>query len=144
MRAYADTGLLASLYLEEATSKRAEDALNGLGESLPLIPLTILEFRNALNLAIVRKWITAEERDSLWREFQAQIDAGVFSLTEIPTAALHAKARELSDRHTPKLATRSLDLLHVAAALLLGARDFYSFDERQRKAASAEGLRVKP
>ena len=57
---------------------------------------------------------------------------------------LHGRARELSDRHTPTLATRSLDLLHVAAALLLDVKEFYSFDDRQRKAASAEGLKVKP
>ena len=48
----------------------------------------------------------------------------------------------LSDCYTPRLATRSLDLLHVAAATLLGAKVFYSFDERQRKAAAGEGLKV--
>jgi hypothetical protein len=31
---------------------------------------------------------------------------------------LHHKARQLSDRYTPTLGTRSLDLLHVAAALV--------------------------
>jgi hypothetical protein len=39
---------------------------------------------------------------------------------------------------------RSLDLLHVAAALILEARVFFSFDDRQRKAAAGEGLNVKP
>jgi predicted nucleic acid-binding protein len=42
------------------------------------------------------------------------------------------------------LGTRSLDLLHVAAALALEAKVFLSFDDRQRKAAASEGLQVKP
>ena len=35
-------------------------------------------------------------------------------------------------------------IYHVAAALLLGSRTFFSFDDRQRKAAAREGLKVKP
>jgi len=50
----------------------------------------------------------------------------------------------LSTRHTPTLGTRTLDLLHVAAALELGCTDFLSFDNRQRQAAQAEGLNVLP
>jgi predicted nucleic acid-binding protein len=57
---------------------------------------------------------------------------------------MYAKAMELSDRHTQSFATRSLDLLHVATALIISARCFYSFDERQRQTASAEGLSIKP
>jgi hypothetical protein len=34
--------------------------------------------------------------------------------------------------------------MHVAAALLQKAETFLSFDERQRKAAKAEGLKFKP
>jgi len=35
-------------------------------------------------------------------------------------------------------------LLHVAAALLLEAKVFFTFDDRQGKAAANEGLKVKP
>ncbi len=57
---------------------------------------------------------------------------------------IYALAHELSDRHTPALATRSLDLMHVATALLVKARLFLPTDIRQGKAAKAEGLDVKP
>lgn len=144
MNGYADTGFLGSLYLVEATSSAAGMALAAEVEPLPLIPLAVLEVRNALNLAIVRGRITETERDAAWTRFQAHLAAGTYAETPIPVVELHAKARELSDRYTPTLATRSLDLLHVAAAALLGAKVFYSFDERQRKAAAGEGLKVKP
>jgi hypothetical protein len=39
---------------------------------------------------------------------------------------------------------RSFDVLHVATALHLGARDFLTFDANQRKLAAAEKLKVKP
>lgn len=62
----------------------------------------------------------------------------------VPASALFAKTLELADRHSARLGTRSLDLMHVAAALLLNAGTFLSFDEPQRKAAKAEGLKVLP
>jgi hypothetical protein len=144
MKAYADTGFLASLFLMETTSRAAETAVAGLREPLPVIPLTALELRNAFNLAIARRRIDRAERDALWQRFETEVRAGTFVPVQIAASDLHGKARELSDRHTPTFATRSLDLLHVAAALLLGAKTFFSFDDRQRRAAAAEGLRVRP
>ena len=144
MSCYADTGFLGSLYLAERTSAAARACMAHLGEPLPLIPLTMLELRNTLNLAIVRGRISEAERDAAWSRFAAHLAAGTYVETPIPGVELHAKARELSDRYTPTLATRSLDLLHVAAAVLLGAKVFYSFDERQRKAAAGEGMKIKP
>lgn len=57
---------------------------------------------------------------------------------------LHAKARELSNRYTSTLGTRSLDLLQLAAALPLKAKTFFDFDDRQRQAAASEGMEVRP
>jgi predicted nucleic acid-binding protein len=42
------------------------------------------------------------------------------------------------------LATRSLDLLHLAAALLLNATAFFSFDDRYRQVARLQGMTIKP
>jgi predicted nucleic acid-binding protein len=142
--AFADTGFIASLYLEESTSNAADAALGENREPLPLTPLALLELRNAFNRAVQRQRITAAERDTLWQDVEADIASGFLVLTPIPTDELHHKARRLSDRHTPTLGTRSLDLLHVAAALVLGAKEFFSFDDRQRKAVASEGLKVKP
>jgi len=37
---------------------------------------------------------------------------------------------------------RSFDILHVAAALTIDAKQFLTFDENQRRLAEAEGLSV--
>ncbi|MDB6119347.1 MAG: twitching motility protein PilT [Verrucomicrobiaceae bacterium] len=144
MKPYADTGLLVSLLLPETTTAAAIAAVAPLSSPLPLLPLGLLELRNALNFAIHRGRITPEERDALGKRLESQIRSGFFTLVHLPSADLHEKARELSDRYTPSLATRSLDLLHVAAALLLGADTLLSFDSRQCRAAAAEGLIVIP
>ena len=144
MVAFADTGFIASLYLEEATSKAADAALGTKRVPLPLTPLAALELRNAFNRAVQRQRITAAQRDALWQDVEADIASGFLVLTPVAADELHHKARRLSDRYTPRLGTRSLDLLHVAAALVLQAKVFFSFDDRQRKAAASEGLKVKP
>ena len=144
MVAFADTGFIASLYLEETTSKAADAALGGQRGPLPLTPLVALELRNAFNRAVQRGRITMAQRDALWQDVEADIAGGFLVPTAVPSVQLHDRARELSDRHTPLLGTRSLDLLHLAAALVLESKIFFSFDDRQRKAAAGEGLKVKP
>ncbi len=144
MVAFADTGFIASLYLEESTSKAADAALGSKRQSLAVTPLTLLELRNAFNRSVQRQRITIAQRDALWQDVEADIASGFLVPMPVDSGALHKKARQLSDRHTPTLGTRSLDLLHVAAALLLEAKVFFSFDERQRKAAASEGFKVKP
>jgi predicted nucleic acid-binding protein len=144
MVAFADTGFIASLYLEESTSQAADAVLGSRREPLPLTPLAMLELRNAFNRAVQRRRITAAERDALWQDVEADIANGFLVPTPVASEELHKKAGQLSDRHTLTFGTRSLDLLHVAAALVLEAKVFFSFDDRQRKAAASEGLKVKP
>jgi predicted nucleic acid-binding protein len=40
------------------------------------------------------------------------------------------------------IGVRAADLLHIAAALELGAKSLYTFDQKQSKAAQAAGLAV--
>jgi predicted nucleic acid-binding protein len=43
-----------------------------------------------------------------------------------------------------KLGCRTLDIIHVAAALVLGIKEVVTFDGRQRALAKQVGLTVKP
>ncbi len=144
MVTFADTGFLASLYLQESTSAAARAAVRADAVRLPFTTLVELELRNAFNRAVHRQRITVAERHALWRDVEADIARGFLVPTGLPAAAWHERTRILSDLHTPATGARTLDLLHVAAALILKADLFFSFDERQRKVAAAEGLEVKP
>lgn len=144
MNAYADNGFVVSLYKEEATSARAAALMAKQKASVRLSQLGELELRNALHLAVFRGELTERDATLMQRLFQEDVANGIFTITPIPATALFAQVMELADRHSASLGTRSLDLMHVAAALLLKSETFLSFDERQRKAAKAEGLKVKP
>jgi len=142
---YADSGFVVSLYLTtEGTSAQARKEVKRASKPILLSPLSLLEIRNALNFGINRGEITGEQRDAVLSEIDAQIEKGFFRLVDTSQTSIYAKAQELSNKHTPTTATRSLDLMHLAAALLTEARTFLTFDKRQAKAASTEGLVVKP
>ncbi len=141
MIGYADTGFLVSLYLPDRHSPMAWSAM----KSRPCLYLTALhqlEFANALELAIFRKIIRRKEARLVWRDFEHDW-GGIYAVTEIPPESF-ARAERLAQRYTARLGTRSLDILHVATALLLKPEAFFTFDERQRKLAKAERLRVIP
>jgi predicted nucleic acid-binding protein len=53
------------------------------------------------------------------------------------------EAESLAEHHTPTTGCRSLDILHVAAALVSGATEFVTFDTRQGRLAQLAGLQVK-
>lgn len=142
---YADSGFVVSLYLTtEGTSAQARTEIKRASKPILLSPLSLLEIRNALNFGINRGEITSEQRDAVLAEIDAQIENGFFRLVDVSQSSIYAKAQKLSNKHTPTTATRSLDLMHLAAALLSGALTFLTFDKRQAKAATAEGLLVKP
>lgn len=141
---YADSGFVVSLYLTTGgTSELARKEVKRASKPILLSPLSLLEIRNALNFGINRGEITREQRDAVLSEIDTQIDKGFFRMVDASQSSIYAKAQELSNKHTPTSATRSLDLMHLAAALLSGARTFLTFDKRQTKAAAAEELVVK-
>ena len=59
-------------------------------------------------------------------------------------AALFHRAESLSNKDTTSTLARTLHILHVAAALEIGCREFVSFDELQRILAARERLQVLP
>lgn len=144
MSVYADTGFIVSLYKNETTSLRAAAIMERMEAPVWLSLLGELELRNAFHLSVFRGELTAEAAALKTRLFQEDVGNGIFSIMPVPASVLYPKAAELADRHSVRLGTRSLDLMHVAAALLLKAGIFLSFDERQREAAKAEGLKILP
>jgi predicted nucleic acid-binding protein len=140
--AYADTGFLVSLYGQDDHSASA----TALVRSQPVFILTPLgetEFTNAIELRVFRKEWTRREARLVREQFLQHQGAGVFRLEPFGPEVWE-KVLILSRRHSAKLGTRTFDLLHVAAALILRPDVFFTFDKRQRKLAKAERLRVLP
>lgn len=142
MTAYADTGFLCSLYAPDAHTPRAVARMARQALPLPVTWLHQLEFRNALRLRVFRREITAAQRDASLNTMLADLANGVLTHATPPLADLTTEAERLSALHSERLGTRSLDVLHVAAALVLGLPEFLVFDHRQMALARVAGLHV--
>lgn len=143
MNDYADTGFLCSLYAPDAHSPKAVKTMHR--QSLPLAYTWIhqLEFRNALRLRVFRREITPAERDASLNLLLADLAGGVLAHNQPALPDVMTEAERLSAMHSERIGTRSLDILHVAAALVIGSGNFLTFDSRQSKLAKAAGLKVK-
>ena len=144
MVAYADTSFLVSLYGRDANSAPAQQMASGFKVPLAFTPFLRHEARNAVRLAVFRKEITAVERQRVVAAIEADVQAGALVDTLLAWADVYTQAETLSANHTEHLGTRASDVLHVAAALALGVKKFYTFDTRQKVLAAAAGLKVKP
>ena len=142
MTAYADTGLLCSLYALDAHSRQAMARMARQSLPLPMTWLHQLEFRNALRLRVFRGEITPAQRDASLNAMLADLAAGVLAAAVPPLTEVTTEAERLSALHSETLGTRSLDILHVSAAVVLGAAEFLTFDQRQIALAKAAGLKT--
>jgi len=77
-------------------------------------------------------------------DLQSDLETGALVVATADWPDVHRLAETISKRHTVSGGHRSLDILHVATALHLGAREFLTFDANQRKLATAEKLKVRP
>ncbi len=73
---------------------------------------------------------------------QSDVKAGALHLAAVDWADVHQRAEHLCLKYTRSGAHRTVDILHVATALHLGANEFLTFDANQKKLAQAEGLMV--
>ena len=100
-----------------------------------------LEVVNAFGLRVFRKEVSATQAQSSVIDFENDLGGGIFQLRGLQEVFFE-RARQLSRQTTAKLGTRTANLLHVAAALELGADRLYSFDQQQRRLAQAVRLKL--
>jgi len=143
LKVYVDTSFLISLYSPDANSLPAVRTIRALSSTPVISTLCELEVANALELRVFRKEATAAQARQSTKVFANDVRDGVFKLSALSDEMLE-KARQLSRQFTARFGTRTADVLHVAAAVELGADAIFSFDAKQRELAKAVGLKVNP
>jgi predicted nucleic acid-binding protein len=138
LSAYADSSFLVSLYIADSNSAAAVSEMAHLTLPVMVTSLGELELDNAIQLRVFRKQIAADD-GAPHAAFRADIDAGVLAIKPM-SEAIYTEARRLASRWTSRFGTRTLDILHVASAIVLKADSFHTFDDRQKKLANAAGL----
>ena len=144
MDVYFDSAIILKLYVQETTSPDAIGLVAGYTAPYALTQWQALEVKNAIRLKAFRNEITATEMSQSITAFEQDIAAGRWQRPVYTPATVEEKAEELSASHSAGLGCRTLDIIHVAAALVIGARDFITFDPRQSALAKQVGFVVKP
>lgn len=139
---YLDTSSLAALYYPEAKTSRIEAHLRKRPSSLPFTWLHELEFTNSLQLKVFRGEGTKVAQDAALTAIRSDVEAGVFFRAQVAWSQVFEAALRMSAAYSSRLGTRSLDLLHVAAACLLNSKEFITSDQRQGELAECEDLKV--
>ena len=142
MKSYYDTGLLLKLYTNERDSEMVRNFVVRRREALVFTPMHHAECVSALRLKCFRGEASEEEVAGALRDIESDVATGVLRAAPVDWDAAWLRCRILSDAHATSTGCRTLDALHVACALLLGADQLMTGDGRQASLARKAGLRV--
>ena len=115
---------------------------------LEVTTLLLYEFRQAVRFQIrlhrhdPAKGYPRAEGTKMLTDLKSDLVSGAVSTIPAPWPQIHLAAERLSELYTDAGGHRSMDILHVATAIELGAKEFLTFDGNQKKLAEAEGLVV--
>jgi len=137
---YLDTGCFVKLYYPEPDSAKVIALVPG--KALCHTPLHELEFVNALQLKGFFGAATTAQVSAARALVAADLQTGVLVSSAADWTAIYAEAVKLAEQFTGTIGCRSLDILHCAAAKILGASEFITTDLRQKKLAVAMGLNL--
>ena len=141
---YLDTSFLLPIYTPEPQSGVVHTYLARGAPVLFFTSFHRLELRTALRARLFRKTLTRQELQTALRLSEEDLAGGILRHTPLLWADAFREAERLGDAHAAETGARSGDLLHVASALVLDAKEFLTFDQRQKMLARRAGLKVKP
>ncbi len=146
MSVYADTSFLLSYFGHDSKTPAAHAHAAGWTQS-PRMAWTIfgaLEFNNAARALIFLGKLDLKGLRAMQMRVQEDVSLSILVATPLPVYRHYQEAETLSATHTTRHGIRTLDVMHVAAARVLGAQTLLSFDLRQRQFATSCGLQVLP
>ena len=111
-------------------------------QALQITELHHAECVSALRLKQFRGECTATEATGTLKLLEDDIRAGVLQMVAVEWNQVWKQCRSLAEAHAALTGCRTLDALHVASALVLGAREFITSDHRQSACAIRAGLSV--
>ena len=141
---YVDPSVLVGSLIKDANTERGMRLLGSARTLFFLTELANLEILNALELAEFRQPAQSASVVRARTRFKELLSDGLWVAIETDLIRTFQRAQGLSRGHSRVIGCRSLDILHVASALEIGARIFWTFDGRQKELARQTGLKVNP
>ena len=147
MNCYCDSSFFLRQLLSSPLRPAAVQVAAQLEREFSFVPLTLLtrfEVIQALRFEAWRnrndrtKGVPAAQVDTALNLFAGEVGSA-FQIVHLDSTKVFSRA-ELLSRSTPENGWRTLDIIHVASALTLGAKRFFSYDRNQNSLAQREGL----
>ena len=142
MSLYYDSGVLVKLYVREDRSDEVTRFIARRGESVAVNRLHELEIRNALRLKRYREEIDDAQLAASLGMIAADFAARRLVRRDVDWRVIHDEAERLSAVTASTVGVRTIDVIHIAAALTQVATGLVSFDRRQLAAARQSRLAV--
>jgi hypothetical protein len=142
---YAESSFLFSAFASDRNTRAAIRWMRAC-KTFPLIVtrLGIFECENSFRTAVIDHRMTADEKRAASERIKRGLHEGFLLRREVPTSQWFPQAHRVSEFSSAARGFGALDILHVAAALVLRADGFLSFDGNQLVLAKGEGLQVEP
>src|SRR5258708_33989858 len=141
MRSCVDDSFLVALYVLDVNSAAGSAKMRRGVLPLLLTDKGKIEILNAVALRLFRKELMPTEATKGYGLFREDVEQGVVQIVPLPAAA-YQLAEQIARKHTPLLGTRTLDVLHVAGALALKARAFYTSVTKHATLSPTLGLTI--
>jgi len=141
-RICADPSALLKLYVHQPDSAAVNAWRRRTRGVLPLTQHGRLEIVNGICLARSRSVISADAQADALASLDEDWEEGRYSEADVPRRATLRRATDISRAHTAAVGCRTLDVIHIAAALELGTPYFATFDRRQQALARTMGLKL--
>lgn len=142
MSVYWDTSCLLKLYCREPDSEEYLKRMERNTEPLFTSSITLTELYFALLQKESRSETGSEKAKDIYKDFEADLSQGL--IIQIPMGTkLFKQSREIADKcynMQPPIPLRSLDGIHLAAALQAQCHTLVTTDQRMRAAAALLGL----
>lgn len=145
---YLDTSFLCALYRSQVNSPQAAAHFEAMPGPLEVTTLLLYELRQAIRFQIrlhrhhAQRGYPKAEGTQMLADLKSDLISGAVVIIPAPWPQIHSAAERLSELYTEANGHRTMDILHVATAIELGAKEFLTFDANQKKLAEAEGLLV--
>jgi predicted nucleic acid-binding protein len=146
--AYPDTSFLCALYRTQDNSDRAVAYRGAMSESLHVTRLLLWEFRQSVRFQAFRHshnrqvGYSRHEAERMIAKLTEHLESGRVIMVNCDFINILVTGERISKARTFAGGHRSFDILHIATAIDLDAKEFLSFDANQIELAAAEGLKT--
>jgi predicted nucleic acid-binding protein len=137
---YVDSSFFVSIYLRDRHFAEAKRHISRHAR-IWLTPLHRAEWAHSVAQHVFLREISADQAQTICATFERDRASRFWLEVSVPEMAFE-RCVSLAQQYATRLNSATLDTLHVASALELGAERFWTFDERQAKLAKAVGLKT--